>query len=303
VIGESNLPESSDRNRVFGFLLAPIRQVPAGFAQIMLQPSWKIGIAFLAGVFWNSWVIASFGVLGCISGAFTAVVCGYPEGERRDGLYGFNGALVGLGASYFYESSSSLGFFVAVGGAASAVVMRAMLRRGLKPLTFPFVAVTWLIFLLFSETGWVVSASGGMPSSDEAMPTHALLRGVGQILFQDSILTGGILLVAVTLRDWVQGMYAALATLIGLIGASVFGFPIDALNLGLYGYNGVLCGILFAGSRPRDLANAIAAITLSIVVVRLFHVAELPAFTFPFVLSSWVVIGMTGYLKSRASRI
>lgn len=270
------------------------RGVFTGFAQILLQPSPLTGAAFIAGAFWNSYVIASFGVLGCFAGVLTAIIRGYPKDERHDGLYGFNGALVGLGMSYFYEASPLLGVLVVAGGVASSVVMHRMLRLNMHPLTLPFVAVTWLIMVLSWATGWLGGAAGTGPGQSEIAALDALSRGIGQVLFQENIITGIVFLAAIAMRDWMQGIYMLLATALGLGFAYVAGFPVDAINLGLFGYNGVLCGILFAGQTLKDLLSAMAAIVLSIMVVRLAHRLDIVALTFPFVLSSWLVLWARG---------
>lgn len=302
MIPEGGIPEPSVENGFWSSLVETLREVPIGFAQVMLQPSRLVGIAFLIGALWNSWILASFGILGCVAGISTALALSYPVEERCEGLYGFNGALTGLGCSYFYEPSFPLAAFVVVGGAASSIIMHVMLHRGVKPLTFPFVVVTWIIFGCFSVSGWASATPASGSAPQEALTVHGLARGVGQVLFQESIITGAIFFAAITLRDWIQGVYVALATIMGLIGGHVLGFPVDALNLGLFGYNGVLCGILFAGSRFWDMFSAVAAILLSIVTVRLFHVVELPALTFPFVVSSWIVLWARGCILARVSQ-
>lgn len=290
----SNTPREPERNRFPRSLLKVCRDIPIGFAQVMLQPSHLVGLAFMAGLVWNSWNIALAGVVGCATGTLTALALDFPEDERRSGLYGFNGALVGLACAYFYELSLPLLAVVAVGGGASSVVMNRMLRAGFVPLTFPFVAVAWLIFALLSAAEWSTRASETALLEQEIAVAEGLLRGAGQVFFQESLLSGLIFLVAILARDWLQGIYAMLAVALGIIGASVLGFPVDNINLGLFGYNGVLCALLFAGRRAVDLTSAVAAIALSILVVRMFHLAEIPAFTFPFVLSSWIVLWIRG---------
>lgn len=290
----SNTPREPERNRFPRSLLKVCRDIPIGFAQVMLQPSHLVGLAFMAGLVWNSWNIALAGVVGCATGTLTALALDFPEDERRSGLYGFNGALVGLACAYFYELSLPLLAVVAVGGGASSIVMNRMLRAGLVPLTFPFVAVAWLIFALLSAAEWSTRASETALLEQKVAVAEGLLRGAGQVFFQESLLSGLIFLVAILARDWLQGIYAMLAVALGIIGASVLGFPVDNINLGLFGYNGVLCALLFAGRRAVDLTSAVAAIALSILVVRMFHLAEIPAFTFPFVLSSWIVLWIRG---------
>lgn len=278
------------------------RAMLTGFAQVMLQPSPLVGAAFVAGAFWNSYIIASFGVLGCFAGVLAAIVFGYPKNERHDGLYGFNGALVGLGMSYFYEASPLLGVLVVAGGGASSIVMHRMLRLNMRPFTFPFVAVTWLIMVLLWATGWLGGTASMVPDQSKIVALDALSRGIGQVLFQENVITGIVFLAAIAMRDWTQGIYVLLATSLGLGFAYVAGFPVDAITLGLFGYNGVLCGILFAGRTLKDLFSAVAAIVLSIMVVRLAHSLDIAALTFPFVLSSWLILWARGKAMRRTSR-
>jgi len=271
-------------------LIEVLRQVLTGIAQIMLQPSPFVGAAFLIGVFLNSPILALFGLVGCLSGVLMAVVCKFPDGECFDGLYGFNGGLVGLGIGYFYATSPPLLVLVSLGGMSSSLVMYRMLRLSLRPFTFPFVLVTWVIMLFLSITGWASPTTWSEPNPSSIGLLESIFRGYGQVLFQENMITGIIIIAAITIRDWVQGLYATLGTMIGLACGYLAGFPIDAVNLGLFGYNGVLCGILFAGRTGKGLISAITAILLSVAFVRLAHMVNIPALTFPFVLASWLVL-------------
>lgn len=274
----------------------PLNEVPReiliGFAQIMLQPSPLVGVAFLVGAFLNSFMLTLFGLVGCFAGVLMALVCRFPRGERLDGLYGFNGALVGLGLGYFYGTSLPILIPVLLGGMASSMVMYRMLRFSLRPFTFPFVLVTWVIMLFLLATGWASPIAWSEPdlSITGIGPLDSISRGYGQVLFQENVITGFVFIAAILIRDWTQGIYATLGTAIGLAYGYSAGFPVEAVNLGLFGYNGVLCGILFAGRTRKDFISAVTAILLSIAFVRLAHVAGIPALTFPFVLASWLVL-------------
>jgi urea transporter len=270
------------------------REITKGFAQIMLQPSVFVGAAFIIGAFVNSWQLALFGLAGCCAGVVIAMSGQFPADERADGLYGFNGGLVGLGLGYFYGFSWQILLLVVIGGMASSLVMHWMLRRDFRPLTFPFVVTAWSVIILLSLTSWVAPVSSELPGSERVELLEAVSRGYGQVLFQESVITGLIFVAAIAVRNWVEGLYATLGTAFGLLCAYVAGLPADDISLGLFGYNGVLCGILFAGRTIRDFVSAIAAIALSVVVVRIFHVVGAYALTFPFVLSSWMVLWMRG---------
>ena len=274
-------------------------EVPIGVAQVMLQPSRVTGVIFIAGLFWNSWQIALYGLAGCVAGILAAFALRYPDDERREGLYGFNGTLVGLGCAYFFVPSWPLLALVVAGAGGSSIVMRTMLRHGMKPFTFPFVVTTWVLFAILAVTGWATPIVFAPSSQHQPDLLAALSRGVGQVLFQEALLTGMVFALAIAMRDLIQGFFALLGTGLGLAAGHVFQFPVDAVNLGLFGYSGVLCAILFAGRTVRDIALAVTAVALSIVIVRFFHIAELPAFTFPFVLASWIVIGLQRRMAAR----
>jgi len=275
---------------VLDSLIEVTRQVLTGFAQIMLQPSPLVGAAFVAGVFLNSPMLAMFGIVGCLSSTLFALACKFPLEDCFDGLYGFNGGLVGLGVGYYYDTSLPLLALVMLGGMVSSAIMYSMMRLNLRPFTFPFVLTAWVIMLFLSVTGWAspTAWSESDPSTIDLL--ESISRGYAQVLFQENVITGIIFITAITVRDWIQGLYATLATLVGLACGYAADFPVDAINLGLFGYNGVLCGILFAGRTGKDFISAITAILLSITFVRLAHVAGIPALTFPFVLASWLVL-------------
>lgn len=266
------------------------REVLTGIAQIMLQPSPLVGAAFLAGAFLNSPILALFGLVGCFASVLMALAYKFSEEERFNGLYGFNGGLVGLGIGYFYDTSLPILALVLLGGMASSVIMYRMLRFNLRPFTFPFVLVTWIIMLILSVTGWASPTIWSEPDPTTIGLLEGISRGYGQVLFQEDVITGIIFIAAISIRDWVQGLYATMGTTIGLACGYVTGFPVDAVNLGLFGYNGVLCGILFAGRTSKNFISAVTAILLSIAFVRLAHIGGIPALTFPFVLASWLVL-------------
>ena len=69
----------------------------------------------------------------------------------RAGLYGYNGALVGLALATFLAPGPALWVYVALGGSVSTVATLgtagALKPLGAPALTFPFVAVTWILLL------------------------------------------------------------------------------------------------------------------------------------------------------------
>ncbi len=274
------------------------REFLNGLGQTLLQPSPYVGAAFFAAMLLNSPWLTLFGLVGCSSGVLMAWWRNYPYQERIDGLYGFNGTLAGLAVGYFYGTQPQLLGVVIFGAMATSIIMHLMLRRGWKPFTAPYVVVSWLIVLVLMITNWASPTPWSQSATTSLDVVAGLARGIGQPLFQENIFTGLIIVCAIAARDWVQGLYAVAATIIGLAFAYLAGLPIEAINLGLFGYNGVLCAILFAGKSIRDFMCALAAVLLSVVLVRMFHIVDIPPFTFPFVLSAWLVLWLRDILEN-----
>ena len=76
----------------------------------------------------------------------------------------------------------------------------------------------------------------------------------------------------------------------GMLIAFLFSFPLSLISLGIFGYNGVLCGIAFSGKEKTSLMLAIVSITLSVFIVFFMLNLGLIALTAPFVFASWIVI-------------
>ena len=65
----------------------------------------------------------------------------------------------------------------------------------------------------------------------------------------------------------------------------------------------MLCGTLFVGPTLKDLISAVAAIALSIIVVKLAHLIDVTALTFPFVLSSRLVLWIRGTATRKTPQV
>ena len=74
----------------------------------------------------------------------------------------------------------------------------------------------------------------------------ASLRGVGQIFFQNSPMTGLIIIVAMFVGGWWEGVCSLLGLVCSTFTAVLFGMNSATVENGLYGYNGFLCGSAMA---------------------------------------------------------
>ncbi|MCU0620519.1 MAG: urea transporter, partial [Gemmatimonadales bacterium] len=161
-----------------------------------------------------------------------------------------------------------------------------------------------------------VASSAGAPPVVPNLATHwtvqAALHGVGQVMFQASLLTGVLFLVGIAVSDrrhagWVLGrsivgMYAALFHLTAGATAPdpeqlVTRPQVDNIALGLYGYNATLAAVALWLWRPSFIAPVLGML-LTVPLTELFPRTGLSALTAPFVLATWIVM-LLGRLESR----
>jgi len=296
-----------------------------GTGQVMFQNNPLTGLIFLAGIFVNSGKLGGLGVLGLAASTLTAYLLGADRALIRNGLFGFNGILVGIGLAFFLEYDGYLVAYVILGGALSTVAMMALANFfsvwDIPALTAPFVLVAWLLLfavLLFANlrpTPLIVPAP---PEAQVLPPTdlreaatgagavgltatnmaNAFFRGIGEVMFQDKLATGVIFLFAIFVNSRISALFAALGSALGALTAWTVGASGIAIFHGLYGFNAVLCGIALGGLFfVLTWRSAIYALVAAIVSALVFAAIAvflapigMPALTAPFVLVTWIFL-------------
>ena len=76
---------------------------------------------------------------------------------------------------------------------------------------------------------------------------QAFCLGIGQVMFQENLLTGLFFLAGIGVNSWTGTFYTALGTLLPVLFAVFWGIDPEMLNMGLMGYNGVLCALALGG--------------------------------------------------------
>ena len=72
-----------------------------GVGQVMFQNNALSGALMLVGILLNSWQMALLAVAGNVISTLTAYISGYSREDINNGLYGFNGTLVGIAVGVF----------------------------------------------------------------------------------------------------------------------------------------------------------------------------------------------------------
>jgi urea transporter len=305
--------------------LASIDALLRGTGQVMFQNHPLTGLLFLVGIFVNSAKLGGAGLLGLAASTLTAYVLGADRALIRNGLFGFNGILVGIGLTFFLEFDPLLIVYILLGGAVSAIVMMALANLlapwDMPALTAPFVLTAWLLLFAVYQFAHIRPSPliAPMPLEPQAtvqtelreLPTgagpvgltaanlaHGVFRGVGEVMFQDNLLTGVIFLLAILVNSRISAGFAALGSALGLLTALALGGNGVAIYHGLYGFNPVLCAIALGGLffvlTWRSAVYALVAAVFSTIVFAAIAVLlspiGMPALTAPFVLVTWLFL-------------
>lgn len=276
-----------------------------GIGQVMFQNNALSGLLMLIGIFLNSWEMGILALGGNIISTLTAYFSGYGRDDIKNGLYGFNGTLVGIATGIFIELSLASLLLMAVASCISTWIVRLFsFQRSLPGFTAPFILSVWI---LLEFCTWIVPDM--LLVSDTVTDTtqgidyfQALGFGIGQVMFQGNIWTGLLFLVGVLVNSRAAAFYTVIGVLLPIPLAILLGIDAETLNMGLMGYNGVLCAIALGDRTLKSLVWASCSVLLSVVLQIIGMNLEITTLTAPFVVSVWVIMGIQKLVSSSTVR-
>lgn len=264
-----------------------------GLSQVFLLRNAVSGVLILLGLLCNSWQLALLALLGCAVSRGVASLWRYSDREIADGLYGFNGTLVGIAIGIYWEISWLSLLLLLVGASASTWLVRAFRQQGRLPgLTAPFIIAVWALLLISLLAPQQMGLASSTQHLVEGLPLWttlgiALGDSVGQVMLQANVLSGLFFFIAILWDSRRKALYALLGALIPMLAIPFV--PETVWREGLLGYNAVLCAIYWAATAERPLLSVVVSVVLSVVLELLaLHVGLIPL-TAPFVLSVWLV--------------
>ena len=119
------------------------------------------------------------------------------------------------------------------------------------------------------------------------------LRGVGQIMLQPHAGTGLLFLAGIALASPWMLAGAVVGAVVGPLAALLAGFDRGDIEQGLYGFNSTLVGLaipFFLKPTPTAWALIAAGSVASTLVMRLMGRLGIPAYTAPFILTTWAAL-------------
>ena len=266
-----------------------------GVGQVMFQNNAVSGILMLVGIGCNSLSMCLFAMLGTIISTSTAVVLKYNRENIDNGLYGFNGTLVGIAVPCFMSINVWSVVLMVIASAASTLVARGFEKQKILPtLTAPFVMITWVMLLVsyvfpeLQQPGVSAVAEG---------ETFSLLRAVSlnfaEIMLQgNSLLTGLFFFLAILVNSRKMALDTFLACTLALVVAWIPFIGTQSINNGMYGYNAILTVLAVANIlniSSWKYVKALFALVFSMIFQYVGLQLGIVTLTAPFVLSVWMI--------------
>lgn len=283
------------------------------YARIFFSDSQLFGLAILASTF----VFPAHGLFGLLAAVVVnaiAFAIGLDRNGIREGLYGFNGVLTGLGIGFFYQWNLQ-GLAILIAGSILVLLARVLLDRflgyylGLPSMSLPFTLVTWLLLLASLEFGYLgVSVDrmqllqiqvGGLPAW-----ASAILCNFGAVLFQVNAVSGLIIIIGLL-------FYSPTALLLGIVGFvagdglhTFLGIDSTLITKQFLGFNYILTalalgGIFTAPSLGGLLAAMVGVLSSVLILTSLLHI--LPPLLTPLAMPFNLAVLLVLYtLKSRS---
>lgn len=276
-----------------------------GIGQVMFQNNALSGLLMLIGIFLNSWQMGILALSGNIISTLTAHFSGYGRDDIKNGLCGFNGTLVGIAVGVFMELSLGSLLLMVVAACISTWIARLLnLQRSLPGFTAPFILSVWMLLgfcswimpdiLLVSDT--VTDATQGI----NYFQTFSF--GIGQVMFQGNIWTGLLFLIGILINSRTAAFYTVIGALFPIPLAILLGIDAETLNMGLMGYNGVLCAIALGDRTLKSLVWDSCSVLLSTLLQIIGMNLEITTLTAPFVVSVWIIMGIQKLVSVRIEK-
>lgn len=131
------------------------------------------------------------------------------------------------------------------------------------------------------------------PNFERIPFVREVLRGISQIMLQESWLTAVLFLSGLFIGGWHFGAAAILATTTGTLTARVLKFNKQMIHKGIYGYNPALVGITLTYLyEPTPMIWALVVSIggiLTVLVHQIFIMRGKRALTFPYILVTWAL--------------
>ena len=284
-------------------------------AQVCLQDSAYTGAFFLLAIALYSPLYALCAVAGAIVANVYAFYCALVKNQLassdvENGLYGFNGSLIGICVAAFLPVNLlSLLFIILACVFSVQLIIWVAQRSNVKLFTMPFIIVAMFVYGLGQSLN--VTGQEVVPVFDQTFAVP-LFESIGQIFLLPNAASGICILLGFLMAS-VRAFFITLWSVgLAYLLAKEMGMNEQALTSGLFGF----CAILSAHALCLKDAGPnwwnqsyvlpykiVLGVILSVLFTQVFILAHLSFFTLPFVLSVWALQVMVKLPVLRANTL
>lgn len=268
----------------------------SGIAQTLLIQQPLVGGIFLLAVLIYSPYLALACLVSTLIANGVATLTKRDRSAIREGLYGYNGALLGLALTTFLPHGLMLWIYIGVTSALSVFLRDLFQRLRIPPFTMPYVFLAWLVLTFVEQNQGAASFT---PVSGWTIP----LIGMGQTIFLPSSISGLLILVGIACLSTRTLLLAFLGALIGCLPYFWLG-DASYLTAGLISVNAALAAIGVLQVKPQlhplfSVGFALFAALISPLLFGLLGAVSLPALTFPFIVTMWIGLGIISVVEKK----
>lgn len=282
----------------------------------MFQNNYWCGLLFLCGIFYGAYsegqgLVAWGALIGLITSTITGKVLNLPKDDGQQGLWGFNGILVGCALPTFL-GNTILMWIALILCAMMTTWVRTGLNNVMAPwkvnsLTFPFVFSTWIFLLCaramnalppqYLSAPGIETVSSGLTLNFTDLVIY-WLKGIAQVFLINSWVTGILFLVGLYISNKWAAIWAAIGSALSLLIAILFQASGASIADGLYGFSAVLTGIAIGMTfyKPNIKTSiwAIIGIVITVFIQAGMNVLlaplGIPTLTAPFCIATWLFL-------------
>ncbi len=286
--------------------ILPFQGLLNGIGQVYFTPSVMTSLLLLLAISIESLALAFLTLFGASCSYGFALLTNKPSHDIENGMYALNGALIALFIGNFFEVNGWLIIVVALGSLITVPIAKIVFSfKKYRGYTSAFILTSWLIYAIQST----LDLSAFSPSSSALIPIISfdanswfnlqpvvipLLKGISQVSFIENALSGLVILIAIALNNIKHAICIMLAVIISTVFSGLIGASSELVAQGLYGYNAILATLALVLYPRIPWPLTLLGMLLSCVITLGFHELSLLPLTAPFILSTWVVVYLSG---------
>ncbi len=288
-----------------------------GIGQVIFVNNPLSGLLILLALFIQFPWLGLMSLLGVVSSTVTAIALRLDKDNIRNGIYGYNGILIGAALATFGSGGNgnwnlAWAISVIIFAALTTVMLRTFGVWWAKTfespsLTLPFNLITLLFLGLITLIPQSIFQLG--TSADQVIAPLEIKQflasspiNFGQVFFADNLIPVVLILLAVALCTPLGSLVGFGGAILGMVAALIIGIVPNDIYAGLWGYNSLLAamaigGIFYAPNLRSFLMGGscafLSALAIPIVAI-ITKPLGLPVLTVPFCL---VTIGFFIFLR------